>query len=110
MKEKVNELAKELRTSLQTSLEDFEGLYVFGSQAKGNAQKDSDVDVVVLVKKDSEDSKKRSVIWNIVSQLDYKYYDDGLVLDLHPMTRQELERNYFFHDEVVNKGVFYAAA
>jgi hypothetical protein len=33
-----------------------------------------------------------------------------MVFDLHPMTREELERNPVFHDEVVNKGIFYDAA
>jgi hypothetical protein len=39
----------------------------------------------------------------------YDYYD-VIDLDILPYTKKELERNYSFHDEVVNKGVFYAKA
>ncbi|MDR0822942.1 MAG: nucleotidyltransferase domain-containing protein [Endomicrobium sp.] len=105
MKDKINEIACELNTALKNSFEDFEGLYVFGSQVNGKPNEDSDVDIVAIV--DAEDKEKLGKIWDIASLLDYKY---DLFLDLHPMTRKELERNYVFHDEVVNKGVFYAAA
>jgi len=96
----------ELKKALKDSLEDFEGLYLYGSHAKGNAKDDSDVDVVVILDR-AGDRNVRGIIWDIVSFLDYKY---DLVFDLHPMTREELERNPVFHDEVVNKGIFYDAA
>ncbi|MDR0822369.1 MAG: nucleotidyltransferase domain-containing protein [Endomicrobium sp.] len=108
MDAQINNLVQELKENLQNSFNDFEGLYVYGSQAKGTAHKDSDIDVVILLK--DNDRQKRNIIWDIASQLDYKYYDYGMSLDLHPMTREELERNYVFHNEVVNKGIFYAAA
>ena len=107
MDKKVNQMVLELRNALKDSLEDFEGLYLYGSQAKGSAKADSDVDVVVILRGSSVDKKKRWIIWDIVSFLDYKY---DMVFDLHPMTMKELERNPIFHNEVVNKGIFYEAA
>ncbi|MDR0822886.1 MAG: nucleotidyltransferase domain-containing protein [Endomicrobium sp.] len=105
MNDKMNNLVQELKENLQNSFEDFEGLYVYGSQVNGTPNKDSDIDIVAIV--DAPDREKRRYIWGVLSDLDYKY---DVVIDLHPMTRQELEKNYIFHNEVVNKGVFYAAA
>ncbi|MCL2334910.1 MAG: nucleotidyltransferase domain-containing protein [Endomicrobia bacterium] len=106
MNKKINQMVLELRKALKNSLEDFEGLYLYGSHVKGNAKDDSDVDVVVILDR-AGDRNVRGIIWDIVSFLDYKY---DLVFDLHPMTREELERNPVFYDEVVNKGIFYDAA
>jgi predicted nucleotidyltransferase len=105
MKDKINEIANNLRTNLKNSFNDFEGLYVFGSQVNGKATDDSDIDVVAII--DASDDKKRGVIWDIVGKIEYDY---NVICDLHPMTRAELERNYIFHNEVVNKGVFYEAS
>jgi len=105
MDEKINKLAKELAKTLKKSFKDFEGLYVFGSHAKGTAHEDSDVDIVLLFKNSDKDESDE--YYRIISKLMYDY---DIVLDVHPRTRAQLEFNYLFHDEVVNKGVFYDAA
>jgi predicted nucleotidyltransferase len=104
MRKKVDKLAKDLRNNLKKSFKDFEGLYVYGSQVKGNYNKDSDVDIVVII--DANNKKKRWEIWDILSKIQYDY---DMIIDLQPYTRSELKRNYIFHDEVVKKGIFYAA-
>jgi len=104
MKQIVDEIARKLRDSLQESIEDFEGLYVYGSQVRGDATDDSDVDIVVLFGQDSFHLPK--AFFDILSKMDIDYYDDA-DLDVLPYTREELQRNYLFHNEVVNKGVFY---
>jgi predicted nucleotidyltransferase len=105
MEYKVNQIAQELKTELKNSFEDFEGLYVFGSQVNGKSNDDSDIDIVAII--DAQDKEKLYDILGILSRMNYKH---DVSIDLHPMTRQELERNYIFHDEVVHKGVFYDAA
>ena len=102
---KVNEIANKLKTALKNAFDDFEGLYLFGSQVTGNATNNSDIDIVIVL--DYSNKQKRWEMYDIISKLRYDYDAD---LDVHPMTREELERNYVFHDEVVNKGVFYNAA
>ena len=104
MKPIVDEIAKRLRDALQESIEDFEGLYVFGSQVRGDATDDSDVDIVVLFGQDYFPMPEP--LFDILSQMMYDYYDI-IDLDVHTKTRQTLERNPFFYDAVVNKGVFY---
>jgi len=105
MKNKIDKIAKELRTALKKSVKDFKGLYVFGSQTSGKSTQNSDIDVVVLL--GNYNLEKLDAVWDIVSFLNYKY---GVVIDLQPMTKRELKRNYIFNNEVVNKGIFYAAA
>ena len=104
MKQIVDEIAKKLRDALQEAIEDFEGLYVFGSQVRGDATKDSDVDIVVLF--GQERLYQPDAFYDILSQMRYDYYD-VIDLDILPYTREQLHRNYIFHNEVVNKGVFY---
>jgi len=104
MKQIVDEIAKKLRNELQKSVKDFEGLYVFGSQVREDATKDSDVDIVVLFGQDS--FHLPDAFYDILFQMGIDYYD-VIDLDVLPYTRKELERNYIFHNEVVNKGVFY---
>ena len=104
MKQIVDEIAGKLRDTLQESMEDFEGLYVFGSQVRGDATDDSDLDIVVLFGQDY--FFMPDALFDILSQMMYDYYD-VIDLDIHTKTRQTLALNPFFYDEVVNKGVFY---
>ena len=106
MKPIVDEVAKRLRDELKASIDDFEGLYVFGSQVRGDATDDSDVDIVAIFGQDY--SKMPKPFYKILSQMDYDYYDK-VYMDVLTYTREELQRNYIFHDEVVNKGIFYGA-
>ena len=104
MKPIIDEVANRLRDELKQSIDDFEGLYVFGSQIRGDAKDDSDLDIVVLFKNSS--FYLPDIFYSILSKIDYDYYDK-VFMDVLPYTREELQRNYFFHDEVVNKGIFY---
>jgi len=103
MKLSAKEIAEKLRNALRENISEFEGLYLFGSQAKGTATEESDIDIVVLMSK--WDWRDDDDFYNLISEFTYKYDAD---LDLHPMTRSDLERNPVFYNEVVNKGVFYA--
>ena len=105
MKKIVDEIAKRLRDDLKGTVNGFEGLYVFGSQVREAATTDSDIDIMVLFT--NTEDKKSHEYYRILSKIMYDYY--GNDLDVHQRTRKELERNYRFYDEVVNKGVFYSA-
>jgi len=104
MKHIVDEIARKLRDSLKESIEDFEGLYVFGSQVRGDAKEDSDVDIVVLF--GQEYFGMPDELFEVLFQMRIDYYD-MLDLDVLPYTIDNLQQNYIFYDEVVNKGVFY---
>ena len=106
MKPIVDEIARRLRDELKANIADFEGLYVFGSQVRGDATKESDMDIVVLFGQDYFHIP--DPFYDILSQMGYDYYDE-IFIDVLSYTQEQLQRNYFFHDEVVNKGVFYGA-
>lgn len=101
----VSEIIQELNKLIKEKYSDFKGSYLYGSRARGDFREDSDIDIVALF--DAFDRDKELEIYGIVCDLDYKY---DVYISLHPYTREELERNYVFHNEVVNKGIFYAPA
>lgn len=103
MNKKVERVIKKLNKELSKLIPDFSGVYVYGSQVRGDYNSDSDIDVVGLFNKINDEIESK--IYKLISFLNYK---EDVFIDIHPMTEKELSRNYFFHDEVVNKGVFYA--
>jgi predicted nucleotidyltransferase len=105
MNTSVKKIVQDLNTALQSAIDDFEGLYLFGSQVTGEAKADSDIDVVILFK--NKRYWQPDDYYNIVSRISYEYDAD---IDTLPMTRQELESDYYFHKEVVSKGVFFGRA
>jgi len=106
MKPIVDEVAKKLRDALKERIDDFRGLYVFGSQARGEATEYSDVDIVVLFEK--EYIGLPDELFEILFQMGIEYYD---ILDLGviPYTLKNLQQNYILYDEVVRQGVFYGS-
>lgn len=99
------ELINEFNRLIHKKYKDFKGIYLFGSRAKSNFKKDSDIDLVLLF--DKIDEEKENEIYNIHSELMYKY---DTFIDIHIMTYEKLKFNPFFYEEVVDKGQFYAAA
>ena len=91
MQEIVQDVITALKTSFNSSFDDFEGMYLYGSQAKGDFNKDSDIDIVAVFKE--ENKEKRRLIWRIVSKVEY---DFDVSIDLHPMTKKSLEKKYNF--------------
>lgn len=102
----ISEVIKELNSRIKAKYPDFRGSYLFGSYAKGTYNEDSDVDVVLIF----DEKPNRDVemgICGISGDIDYEY--DVITIPL-TYTMQDLEKNYVFHNEVVNKGIYYDAA
>ena len=102
MQEIVQDVITALKTSFNSSFDDFEGMYLYGSQARVDFNKDSDIDIVAVFKE--ENKAKRRLIWRIVSRVEY---DFDVSIDLHPMTKESLEKNTVFHNQVVESGIFF---
>lgn len=106
MNDKIETVINILNQKLKENFSDFKGAYLYGSYAKNTAHADSDIDIVALFDI-APDRKKRGLIWRIAGRIEAEY---DVFLDLHPMTQEQLNYNEIYHDEVVNKGIFYNAA
>jgi len=104
-KRKIIKIIKELNKLIKEQFPDLKGLYLYGSQVKGTAHKDSDIDVIAIFEEVTREKKYE--ISGILCDLDYKY---DVYIDLHEYTLADLERNPIYYSEVVNKGQYYAAA
>ena len=105
MSMQIQQVIEELNIKLSETLNDFKGAYLYGSQAKGLATAESDIDIVAVF--EEVNRNKRMDIWGIVGRIEAKL---DVFIDLHPMTREELERNPVYYDQVVNNGNIYEAA
>ncbi len=103
---KIEKVIQDLNKELFSKFNNFEGIYLYGSRAKGNYGPESDIDIIVLFK-DSYSIKTESELAEIIINIELKY---DIFVDYHPMTLKELERNQVFYNEVVNKGLYYEAA
>jgi len=104
-KRKINKIIQELKKLLKEKYPDLKGLYLYGSQVKGTSHKDSDIDIVAIF--DEVSREKSFDICGILGELEYKY---DIYIDMREYTLSDLERNPYYYDEVVNKGVYYEAA
>jgi len=102
---KVEKIIKKLNNDLAKNFDDFDGIYFYGSRAGEINSSDSDIDIVAVFKEINR--SKRMDIWGIIGKIEAEF---DVFLDLHPMTKEELERNPIYYDQVVNKGIFYEAA
>ncbi len=101
----LSEVIKELNILIKEKYNDFKGCYLYGSRASGNYRKDSDIDIIALF--DYVDRDKEMEVYGIISDLTYKY---DVFISLMLYTPDNLGKNYIFHNEVVNKGIYYEAA
>jgi len=102
---KVNQLIKELNKKISQEYPDFEGCYLYGSRAKKTHHKNSDVDIIAIF--NSVDRERDYEIGGIVNELMYNY---DVYIDFRVYTLDNLTKNPVYYDEVVNKGIYYAAA
>lgn len=97
---KAKTIAKKLLEKLK-KYDDFEGLYLYGSQITGKANKDSDIDIVGIFKNNRDNSKD-------VLRDAYKIeLENDVILDFHPMTLEQLKIDLHYFAEI-KKGVYYA--
>jgi predicted nucleotidyltransferase len=104
-KRKIIKVIKELNKLIKEQYPDLKGLYLYGSQVKGTAHKDSDIDVVAIF--DEVSYEKSFEIGGILSDLMYKY---DIYIDFHSYTPETIQRNPYYYNEVVNNGIYYEAA
>ena len=99
----ISEIIKELNRLIKEKYSDFKGSYLYGSRTRQDYNENSDIDIVALF--DNIDKDKDFELSGIICDLMYKY---DIYIDLQAYTPEKLERNPFYYNEVVGKGIFYA--
>jgi len=102
---KLSKIITELNSKIKEKYSDFRGSYLYGSRARGDYHEWSDVDIILIF--DEYDRDKEMEVHGLIADLSYKY--DVIIIGI-PYTRKDLEGNGVFHNEVVNKGIYYDAA
>jgi len=93
-------IAEELRDELK-EYEDFEGLYLYGSQAKETATPESDIDIAAVFNTDRTYDRS---IGSKVYDLELRY---DIIIDFHRITSDYLKIDYIY-DKEIKKGIYYA--
>jgi len=69
--------------------DDFAGLWLYGSHARGEAREDSDVDVLLLLRKVVQPGREIDRIGDLLADVNLKH---GLLLSVLPVEEQEFRR------------------
>ena len=77
---------------------DIQEVYLFGSYAKGTSNEDSDIDVAVVLKSDTNS-------FDIMVDLMMLTQNIDLRIEPHPIKTEDFERGNPFVDEIKNTGL-----
>ena len=95
-------LAREVRKRLRTKLGQSVQVIMFGSQARGDATRESDIDLLVILPKiDAKTTRLASEIaWEVG-------FDAGKVISAIPDTREQMKRYAFlpFYQKIKQEGI-----
>jgi predicted nucleotidyltransferase len=95
-------ILEELSKNISLEYKDYLGTYLFGSRAKGNSNDNSDYDIVVLF--DSIDKNKKSFVYRIISEMEYRH---NIFIDIKTLTPTQFKYNPFFYEEVIKDGILF---
>lgn len=102
MKNKIEKVITYLNKELSEIFDDFHGIYLAGIYTDYKEHPDEDITLVGVI--NAEDKDKREKIWRIVGKAET---DFDTCLDFYPMTKEELEQDEEFFEDVVINGIFY---
>jgi uncharacterized protein len=102
-----NKIIQELLVELKEKYSDFRGIYLFGSRARGDYNKDSDYDLAIIFDR-KIDTKLKREISRIIACLMVKYQIivDNPVMDMNDL----IEPITPLRENIKNEGIFYEAA
>lgn len=102
-KRKIQKIIGELIKLIKEQYSDFNGLYLYGSQIKGTAHKNSDIDIVLLFNFRLT-NKQALNLAGLIGNIEYLH---NVFIDYHPFTMSELEQNPFYYESVVEEGAYF---
>jgi len=95
-------IIEELKKKIVELYPDLIGIYLYGSRAKGNFHKESDLDILLLFP--AVTSEKKFEIYGIVSYIEYKF---DVFIDIKILTPSEFRKNHFYFKQVTNSGIYF---
>lgn len=104
--DKTNKIINELLSELKRDYQDFYGVYLFGSRARGDEGFNSDYDLAVVFNKEVDSQLKRKVS-NIIAQIMMKYevIIDNPILNINDIVNPVTP----LRQNIKNEGIFYGA-
>ena len=102
MKDKIEKIISALNKELGQIFDDFQGIYLAGLYTDYKPHEDEDLTWVGIF--NQEDKHKREQIWRIIGKAEV---DFDVFIDFYPMTKEELENDEEFFEDVVINGIFY---
>jgi len=97
-------IINDLKTLLKNKYSEFEGVYFFGSRAKGNATAKSDYDLALIFSREIDRSFRDEVI-ELVYELDLKY---DVILDVKVFSANDILYPITpFRYNIKNEGIYY---
>ena len=103
MRNSVDDIIVELIKDMKKAFFDFRGIYLFGLFLDGKMHQDEDMELVAIFDNE-QDKSKREQIWRIIGKAEV---DFDVFIDFYPMTKEELENDEEFFEDVVINGIFY---
>lgn len=102
MVKKINKIIDDYTQDIKKAVSDSK-VFLFGSYAKGNTDKESDIDIAVF----SDDFKGlgRHKATSMLFKLAYKYYEHDADIQPLAFTLDEMQNNDFAREEIVKKGI-----
>lgn len=102
MKDKIEKIISALNKELEEVFDDFQGIYLAGIYTDYQPHEDEDITLVGIF--NQEDKEKREHIWRIIGKVEVNF---DVFIDFYPMTKEELENDEEFFEDVVINGIFY---
>jgi predicted nucleotidyltransferase len=105
-KEEFEPIIHELKSKLKEKYDDFVGITFFGSRCRGDFNKESDFDIVIMFSKKPAWQKESDVL-GLVLEVELKY---DIVIDAKVYHDAEImKRNTPFRVAVLREGAYYGA-
>jgi len=106
MIDKECKIAKEIITEeIQKSGLKVEKIYIFGSRARGDFNKDSDWDFFVIVDKNIDFKQKRKILLNIRRKVSEKKIPSDIIIQSREITKQRKNNTGYLTYYVLKEGI-----